>query len=378
MAGSKRSKQGSSSLTIGGNVSTSGGDIAGGNIEKGDVYQARELNLSTASKLFRPIYETLDKPKKYPEQKREKIKKYVAEIQGEVSKGKKHVDSSYVEKRLINIAKMAPDILEVTLGVIANPVIGLGMLAKKISQKASEKEEKSVKKKLNGVMSIDGDVSSGGGDVASVIYKGINSDELISAFKRAFPKNDPRPEELRNALKELRKHHHKLYEWKELHNALDEILSAFEQFKSEIQQVDAKNTVPQVKSLRNLWRAVSVRVDGLRDFGKRIQFIGVQLEESKEGMQGEQWAVEIIAKRNQISAQLGLGENNFSRPDFSSPDSNFRRLFRLGIKSVWWDDLFDFTNAFNHLIYSQMYLADKKLRESADALYTFSSSVFGR
>lgn len=125
------------SLNISGNVTTKGGDVAV-NITKRDVYQANKLNLSSVDKLFQPIYKNLDKPGNYSRQKREKLKQYVTEIEKEASKGKQKADKGFIETRLRNIAKMAPDILEITLGAIANPMIGLGMLAKKIANKASE------------------------------------------------------------------------------------------------------------------------------------------------------------------------------------------------------------------------------------------------
>ena len=109
---------------------------------------------------------------------------------------------------------------------------------------------------------VGGDVSSGGGDVAGIIYKhGLDTNELIAALTKAFPKNDPRPEQFRKVLEQFHGYHNSLYEWKELHNSLDNILSSFGQFSSAIQRADAEMNMPQIHSLRSLWRAVSVSVD---------------------------------------------------------------------------------------------------------------------
>jgi len=41
-------------------------------------------------------------------------------------------------RRFRNLARMAPDILEVTLATITNPILGYGVIAKKIAAKAKE------------------------------------------------------------------------------------------------------------------------------------------------------------------------------------------------------------------------------------------------
>lgn len=227
-------------------------------------------------------------------------------------------------------------------------------------------------------MKINGNVSSKG-DVAGTIYnQGLNIDEFITALKQAFPKDDPRPEQLRKLLKKFHQHNYKLREWKELHNTLDEILSAFGQFNIEIQRADAENKLPQVKSLRNLWRAVSMKIDALEVFGRSIRFIGTPFREEERVLRGEEWVVQISAKRNEINKQLGLGNNNSGEIDYYPKDNVFwRGQFRLGLKPAWWINLFELTNDFNHLVYGHMHLTDKRLRDSANELFALSRSIFG-
>jgi len=228
-------------------------------------------------------------------------------------------------------------------------------------------------------LEIDGDVSSSGGDIASVIYKqGLDVNELISALKRAFPKNDPRPEQFRAVLEQLHQFHSSLNEWKELHNCLDVILSAFGQFDSLIQRADAEKDMPRIRSLRSRWRAVSVYIDSLEEFARHICYIGKPYSKlSEDEIIGEPWVIKISVLRRDIDIQLGVSASL----DYEIyPTDNFiqRKGFRLGIKPNWWLNLLELTNEFNHIANAQMYLADKELRDAASELYTLSSSIFGR
>jgi len=145
----KQEKKPVSGVSIGGNVDTGGGDIAGGNIKKGDVYQSHGLKASDIKEMFSPIYQSIDQNEALPTEDREDLKVMVAEIEGEAAKGSE-ADQSLVARHLRTIARMAPDILDVTLKTIANPVLGLAAIAQKIASKASEEQPKQnpdVKKK---------------------------------------------------------------------------------------------------------------------------------------------------------------------------------------------------------------------------------------
>ena len=134
-------------IEIGGNVDTGGGDISGGNIAKGNVsmYHASEMRISEVNNLFQPIYDKLNHLPKLLPKNRRILQKNVVEIQYEVSKGKK-ADKGFIESRLANIAHMAPDILEIVISTLANPIIGLRDLVNKIAEKASQVNDKDVKK----------------------------------------------------------------------------------------------------------------------------------------------------------------------------------------------------------------------------------------
>jgi hypothetical protein len=49
---------------------------------------------------------------------------------------KKKVDESFLARRFRNVARMAPDILDVVVAALANPLAGMGVAVKKIAEKA--------------------------------------------------------------------------------------------------------------------------------------------------------------------------------------------------------------------------------------------------
>jgi hypothetical protein len=173
-------------------------------------------------------------------------------------------------------------------------------------------------------------------------------------------------------------YHQTLFEWKELHNWLDEILTSFAQFSREIERADAERTIPSPRTLRTLWRPVSNDVDALLHFAQRIEYIGKKYESFGNRLVGEIWAVKINELRNHISAQIGLDES--SEFDLAAPsEANIFEKGKalIGLKPDWWLVLYELNNEFDHLVYAQMHWADKKLRETATDLYHHSRGVFG-
>jgi hypothetical protein len=63
------------------------------------------------------------------------LKTNVTGILKEISKGKQ-ADPGRLERLLNTIGSMAPDILEVAIATLANPLLGLGLVAKKVSDRA--------------------------------------------------------------------------------------------------------------------------------------------------------------------------------------------------------------------------------------------------
>ena len=66
-----------------------------------------------------------------------KLTREVEQIRQEVQKGD-DARPDFLQERLRNLAKMAPDIFEVTVATLANPALGFAVIAKKIATKARE------------------------------------------------------------------------------------------------------------------------------------------------------------------------------------------------------------------------------------------------
>ncbi len=48
------------------------------------------------------------------------------------------VDEGFLSRRFRNIARMAPDVLDLVVATLANPLAGLGVTVKKLAEKAKE------------------------------------------------------------------------------------------------------------------------------------------------------------------------------------------------------------------------------------------------
>jgi hypothetical protein len=82
---------------------------------------------------FCEIYHRIDsKPKD-----KKKLAREVEQIRQEVQKGEDAHQGS-LQERLKNLAKMAPDIFEVTIATLANPALGFALVVQKIAKKARE------------------------------------------------------------------------------------------------------------------------------------------------------------------------------------------------------------------------------------------------
>lgn len=134
---------------IGGSVNTGGGDFVGHDkitkAEKGGVaiggnaivtgsHNVVGSQVSQRQESIQHIYTIIEKRPDTTALDKEDLKANVEEIQAEDDKGDE-ANESFIARRLRNIQRMAPDILEVILATIANPIAGFGVVAKKIAEK---------------------------------------------------------------------------------------------------------------------------------------------------------------------------------------------------------------------------------------------------
>ena len=119
-------------------------DISGGitAIAGGGVFiQQTGLSTTEMKKLFDQVYSAIDSRAATPTANKEDLKAEVKEIQATVTEAaqkNEKVDEGFVSRRFRNIARMAPDVLDVVVATLGNPLAGLGVAVKKIAEKAKE------------------------------------------------------------------------------------------------------------------------------------------------------------------------------------------------------------------------------------------------
>ncbi|PWB69651.1 MAG: hypothetical protein C3F07_19200 [Anaerolineales bacterium] len=123
-------------------INSNGGPVFTGKVDnrqgiikgRSDTY-ITGLQKDEISKLYKSIIEKIDQHPKLSDDDKSDAKKEIEEIRQELTK-KEQANESFLMRRFRNLARMAPDILEVTLATISHPALGLGLFAKKLAKKA--------------------------------------------------------------------------------------------------------------------------------------------------------------------------------------------------------------------------------------------------
>ena len=119
-------------------------DISGGitSIAGGGVFiQQTGPSVPEMKQLFDQLYTAIESNAKTSPADKEDIKAEVKEIQSTVTEAtqkNEKVDEGFLSRRFRNIARMAPDVLDVVVATLGNPLAGLGVAVKKIAEKAKE------------------------------------------------------------------------------------------------------------------------------------------------------------------------------------------------------------------------------------------------
>ena len=91
--------------------------------------------------MFDGLYTKIESRPNTPPADKEDLKTDVKDIQTAVIQAvekNEKVDEGFLSRRFRNIARMAPDILDVVAASLANPLAGLGVAVRKIAEKAKE------------------------------------------------------------------------------------------------------------------------------------------------------------------------------------------------------------------------------------------------
>ncbi len=109
-----------------------GGDLAGRDMKKTITYHNPDPE--AIARAFSKIYvEVAQQPDLAPQDKAD-VREDLQEVEEELKKGEE-ARESFIRRRLLSVQQMAPDILDVVLTTFANPVLGVGMVAKKVADK---------------------------------------------------------------------------------------------------------------------------------------------------------------------------------------------------------------------------------------------------
>lgn len=122
---------------IGGNVSVGGGTFIGR--DQINTSHRSGLDADEVAKLFVAVRQQVDRSSQVDEFMRPLVTEQVQQIEtivmADMPEAKKQAQ---LEPFAMRLAKMAPDILEVVLTTLANPIIGLTTVAQKIRQRAQQ------------------------------------------------------------------------------------------------------------------------------------------------------------------------------------------------------------------------------------------------
>jgi len=222
-------------------------------------------------------------------------------------------------------------------------------------------------------------------NVTNTGVTGEEVNQIIETLLKHFPKGYlHNPQELDKTLSDFRLFHEQLHEYKELHNAINEILVAFEPFRAEIDRANSRRTLPKLSNIRDMWRPVSMCVIELLNWSQNIKHIGkpYQVLENKSKV-GEDWAIQFGELRIRINEHLGLidqlGIGGTSKRETEYPSQMQLLAFqRFGTEIPWWESLSELTSSFQHTSSHHMNSADKQLRQTAQELFNLSNKALSK
>lgn len=112
-----------------------GGDVKGSNIVSGDnnTVGIHNTNLSSS---FKTIYRFVDSHPTLKPAEKEDAKAELKDI--ETALEETRPDEDFLARRLRNLQRMAPDIVDVVFETLKNPVSGVATVMQKIAKKMSE------------------------------------------------------------------------------------------------------------------------------------------------------------------------------------------------------------------------------------------------
>ena len=128
-------KENKNGISAGNNSVVIGGSVQGSNIVIGNNNTVANSSVNIAP-LFGEIYKKLDGKKDLNPQEKEDVQAELKEAQIELEKPEP--DENFLTRRFRNIKRMAPDIADIALETLKNPISGVVEIIKKVSKKVAE------------------------------------------------------------------------------------------------------------------------------------------------------------------------------------------------------------------------------------------------
>lgn len=118
-----------------------GSIVIGGNVDRSNIVQGNRNLVSNKSiniaPLFESIYDYVETHPKLQTGKKQDAIEELKEIQTALEEPKP--DESFIARRFRNIQRMAPDIVDVAMETLKNPLSGVAEVIKKVANKMAEK-----------------------------------------------------------------------------------------------------------------------------------------------------------------------------------------------------------------------------------------------
>lgn len=132
-----------------------------------------------------------------------------------------------------------------------------------------------------------------------------------------------------------------LYEWKELHNLLQEVITSLAPLMSALEFAPDEEHMRRIDFSLRLWRQVRIQLRRLESFSRDIKHIGEPFDDAEGTLRGVAWMVEIVPLRNEIEEFLHQG--------------NFVNTYNLAIE-------------LQDICLTHLYRADKRLRDAIEEI----------
>ena len=131
----QKSEIGKSEISTGSNSVVIGGSVQGSNIVIGNKNTVTNTSTNIAP-LFDEIYKKLDIQKDLSPDLKRDVKEELQEIKSALEDTKP--DETFLARRFKNLKRMAPEIAEVALETLKNPISGVVEVIKKVSKKMAQ------------------------------------------------------------------------------------------------------------------------------------------------------------------------------------------------------------------------------------------------